>query len=105
MFSTTVKEPEWANTRIVNANPADVVKNLRQEEGGDIVVLSSISVIQNLLQADELDRLSITLCPELVGGGRRLFEDGLPSSSWRAAGDILTSETGAMCLFFDRVRE
>ncbi len=106
VFSTTVKEPEWANTRVVDADPADVVNDLRQEEGGgDIVVLSSISVIQNLLKADELDRLSVTLCPELVGGGRRLFEDGLPSSSWRAAGDILTSETGAMCLFFDRVRD
>ena len=52
-----------------------------------------------------LDRLSITLCPELVGGGARLFEDGLPASSWRVAGDVLTSENGALRRFYDRVRE
>jgi hypothetical protein len=26
-----------------------------------------------LLDADELDRLSITLCPQIAGGGVRLF--------------------------------
>jgi dihydrofolate reductase len=33
------------------------------EEGGDIIVLASASVIRNLLEAGELDRLGITLCP------------------------------------------
>ena len=52
------------------------MKELRQQEGDDIIVLASTSVIQNLIEADELDRLSITLCPEFVGGGPRLFPDG-----------------------------
>ncbi|MEU7859752.1 dihydrofolate reductase family protein [Nonomuraea sp. NPDC049141] len=105
VFSSTLKEAPWANSRIVDAAPAEVVKDLRRQEGGDIVVLASGSVIKDLLRADELDRLSIILAPELVGGGARLFEDGLPGSSWRLAGEVATTGSGALALFYDRVRE
>jgi dihydrofolate reductase len=74
------------------------------QSGGAIIVLNSVSVINNLLEADELDRLSITLCPEVVGGGARLFEDGLPASSWRLT-DMSSTETGAISLLYDRARE
>jgi len=103
VLSTTLTETPWQNSRIVDADPADVVKQLRAEDGGDIIVLASTSVIKALLAADEVDQLSITLAPELVGGGARLFEDGLPASSWRLA-DSAPTESGAICLLFDRVR-
>ncbi|MEU4225886.1 dihydrofolate reductase family protein [Nonomuraea sp. NPDC026600] len=105
VFSSTLKEAPWENSRIADAAPAEVVKDLRRQEGGDIVVLASGSVIKDLLRADELDRLSIILAPELVGGGTRLFEDGLPGSSWRLAGEVATTASGALALFYDRVRE
>jgi dihydrofolate reductase len=68
-------------------------------------VLASSSIIRALLEAGELDRLSITLCPEVVGGGARLFEDGLPATGWRPSPDVITTESGALCVFFDRVRD
>lgn len=103
VFSTTLTEAPWQNSRFVDSDPADVAKQLRAEDGGDIIVLASVSVIKALLAADEVDQLSITLAPELVGGGARLFEDGLPASSWRLA-DSTPTESGAVCLLFDRVR-
>ncbi len=53
----------WRGSRIVADGPAEIVRQLRKQEGGDIVVLASSSVIRSLLEAGELDRLSITLCP------------------------------------------
>ena len=103
VFSSTLTEALWQNSRIVDADPADVVKQLRAEGGGDVIVLASVSVIKALLAADEVDQLSITLAPEVVGGGARLFDDGLPGSSWRLA-DSTPTESGAICLLFDRVR-
>ncbi|HET6739942.1 MAG TPA: dihydrofolate reductase family protein, partial [Kribbella sp.] len=97
VFSSTLTEAPWANSRIADGEPADVVKKLRGQEGGDIIVLASSSVIRALLAADEIDRLSITLDPELVGGGSRLFEDGLPATSWKLA-DSTPTESGALCL-------
>jgi dihydrofolate reductase len=103
VLSSTLTEPTWQNSRFVDAEAADVVKQLRAEGGGDIIVLASVSVIKALLAADEVDRLSITLAPELVGGGDRLFEDGLPATSWQLA-DSTPTESGAICLLYDRVR-
>lgn len=104
VFSSTLEEATWENSHIINADPATVVGDLRQQDGGDIIVLASGSVIKRLLQADALDRLSITLCPEIAGGGARLFEDGLPPSSWTLRQSIVTG-SGALCLLYDRVRE
>jgi dihydrofolate reductase len=104
VFSTTLKEPIWQNSRIVEADPATVVAELRRQVGGDIIVLASVSVIQSLLKADALDCLSITLCPEVAGGGARLFENGLPPSSWTLRQSSVT-ESGALCLIYDRVRQ
>jgi len=102
VFSTTLTEAAWENARIAGTDPATAVKELRQQEGGDIIVLASTSVIQNLIEANELDRLSITLCPELVGGGPRLFPEGPDATSWRLA-DSTPTESGALCLLYDRV--
>jgi dihydrofolate reductase len=104
VFSSTLKEATWENSRVVDADPATVVKELQQQKGGDIIVLASGSIIKRLLRADALDRLSITLCPEVAGGGARLFEDGLPPSSWVLHHSLVT-ESSALCLLYDRVRE
>jgi dihydrofolate reductase len=84
-------------------DPAEVVRRLRKEEGGDIVVLGSSSVIRGLLEAGELDRLSITLCPELVGAGARLFGDGPAGSSWSLT-EVTRAGSGALCLLYDLIR-
>lgn len=104
VFSTSLSEAAWENSRIVNDDPVSLVEGLRKQDGGDIIVLASGSVIKRLLQGDALDRLSITLCPEVAGGGVRLFEDGLPPSSWKLSQSKVT-ESGALCLLYDRVRQ
>jgi dihydrofolate reductase len=101
VFSSTLKDASWENTRIVNDDPATVLKELQGQAGGDIIVLASSSLIKRLLEADALDCLSITLCPEVSGGGARLFNDGLPPSSWTLRQSTVT-ESGALCLLYDR---
>jgi dihydrofolate reductase len=103
VVSRAVTEPRWRNTRVTADGPAEIVRRLRKEEGGDIVVLASPGVICRLLEAGELDRLSITLCPELIGAGARLFGDGPAGSSWSLAEATPTS-SGALCLRYDLIR-
>ncbi len=102
VFSTTLDGAEWPNSRLADADPVGTVKQLRTGAGGDIIVLASSSVIRQLLAAGEVDRLSITLCPELVGGGARLFSDGLPPASWRLT-DSTPTASGSLCLLYDKV--
>lgn len=90
----------WADARVTNVDPATEVAGLRTQPGGDIIVLSSASVIRALLDAGEVDVLSLTLCPVVVGGGETLLADGLAASSWTLAESTPTS-SGAICLRYD----
>ncbi|MFB8438140.1 dihydrofolate reductase family protein [Streptomyces niveus] len=103
VLSTTVTEAPWERTRMVNAPAADVVADLKATGEGDILVNSSPTVIKALLAADLIDRLYLLICPEIAGGGQRLFEDGLPGTRWRLA-DQRTGEVGEMALVYDRAR-
>ncbi|MGW8449882.1 dihydrofolate reductase family protein [Streptomyces niveus] len=103
VLSTTVTEAPWERTRMVNAPAADVVADLKAKGEGDILVNSSPTVIKALLAADLIDRLYLLICPEIAGGGQRLFEDGLPGTRWRLA-DQRTGEVGEMALVYDRAR-
>ena len=104
VFSTTLTEGTLPNTVVTSNEPAQVVADLRHEPGGDIIVLASGSVIRELLEADEVDRLSILLCPVTAGGGARLFDDSfMRGGEWALAGHGVT-ETGAVVLDYDRKR-
>jgi len=103
VFSTTLTSVDWSNSRLADAEPAAVVQQLRKADGGDIIVQNSVSILRQLLSADEIDRLTLTFCPEIVGGGTRLFEDGLPATSWTLT-ELDTADSGAMCLYYDRIR-
>jgi dihydrofolate reductase len=103
VLSTTLTEAPWERTRVVNAPVADVVADLKATGEGDILVNSSPSVIKALLSADLIDRLYLLVLPEIVGGGARLFEDGLPASKWT----LTRQETGPLgetAAVYDRAR-
>lgn len=103
VLSTTLTEAPWARTRIVNAPTAEVVDELKGQHGGDLLVLSSASIIKALLEADKIDRLSIMVFPEIVGGGVRLFDDGVPASKWALASES-AGEHGTLGLIYDHIR-
>ncbi|MFF0458022.1 dihydrofolate reductase family protein [Nocardia africana] len=103
VLSRTLTDAPWDRTRIVNAPAADVIADLRSTGTGDILVNSSASVIKDLLAADLLDRLYLIVCPEIAGGGPRLFDDGLPATTWSLSHQE-TGELGEMAVVYDRVR-
>ncbi len=103
VLSTTLTEAPWERTRVVNAPAADVVTDLKSAGTGDILVNSSASVIKALLAADLIDRLYLIICPEIAGGGQRLFDDGLPGSKWMLTHHE-TGELGEIAMVYDRIR-
>ncbi|WP_414939251.1 dihydrofolate reductase family protein [Amycolatopsis sp. cmx-11-51] len=103
VFSTTLTEAPWDRARVVNAPAAEVVADLKADGEGDILVNSSASVIKALLADDLIDRLYLMICPEITGGGQRLFVDGLPASKWKLTYQE-AGELGELALVYDRVR-
>lgn len=103
VFSRTLTEAPWERTRIANGPVADVVSDLKASGKGDILVNSSASLIKSLLAVDMIDRLYLLICPEIAGGGERLFEDGLPGMSWAVAHQE-AGKRGEIALVYDRIR-
>ena len=89
VVSTTLPESEatWENTRVFrDAN--DAVATLKAEQGRDILVLNSATLIQSLLAANRVDDLRLVVVPVILGGGLRLLPDGV-SRAW----DLVSSTT------------
>ncbi|MGW0410194.1 dihydrofolate reductase family protein [Streptomyces collinus] len=103
VLSSTLAQAPWERTTIVDKPAAKVAEDLKATEGGDILVLSSVSVIKALLAADTVDRLALTIFPVFLGGGPRLFDDGLPTAQWTLASQA-TGEHGTLSLVYDRIR-
>ncbi|WP_327003675.1 dihydrofolate reductase family protein [Dactylosporangium sp. NBC_01737] len=103
VLSSSLGAAPWERTTIAGKPTAEVAADLKAAEGGDILVLSSASVIKALLAADLVDRLALTIFPVFLGGGPRLFDDGLPAGRWTLASQA-AGEHGTLALVYDRVR-
>jgi dihydrofolate reductase len=75
--TSTPLDRDWANTTVIDGGLVEFVRDLKQQDGGDVCVHGSISVAQTLLAADVVDELRLVIRPMIVGHGRRLL-DGLP---------------------------
>ncbi|ANW22261.1 dihydrofolate reductase family protein [Streptomyces clavuligerus] len=103
VLSSSRTEAPWERTTLVDKPAAEVVDELKETDGGDILVLSSASVIKPLLAADRVDRLALTVFPVFLGAGPRLFDADLPAGKWSLVSEA-AGEHGTLCLVYDRVR-
>ena len=81
VVSTTMTDPEWDGSRILDGDLAEDVAALKEEDGGDIVVTGSIELVNGLHRTGLVDRYRLFTYPVVRGTGRRLFEepDDLPA--------------------------
>jgi dihydrofolate reductase len=79
--SRTLKGPlAWSNSSLIEGDLFDFVKQLKATQGGDIAVMSSISLVRQLLFAGLLDELTLITHPVISGEGRHLFEPTDPTT-------------------------
>jgi dihydrofolate reductase len=76
VFSRSLKEASWSNTRLLSDGMAEAVRGLKRDSGQDLVVLGSGSVVSQLAQEGLVDEYQLVLVPVVLGAGRTLF-DGL----------------------------
>jgi dihydrofolate reductase len=76
VFSTTLDEPEWANTRVVAGGLEDEIRRLKKEPGMAIGIQGSASIVHALARADLVDEYHLYQHPVLLGDGKPLFPAG-----------------------------
>jgi dihydrofolate reductase len=73
VVSSTLKDPAWTNTTVLEGELTDEVAKLKEKHSGDIVVHGGAQLVQDLLENDLVDELRLMVFPLVLGGGKRLF--------------------------------
>jgi dihydrofolate reductase len=73
VVSTTLRDPQWNNCTVIKDNVPGQIAQLKQEEGGPILVTGSRTLVHTLMEHDLVDEYRIMIFPVVLGSGRRLF--------------------------------
>jgi dihydrofolate reductase len=93
--STTLSEPlSWERSTLLQGDVPKAVAELKEGEGGNIVVLGSGGLVQTLYENDLVDEYSLMINPIVLGSGKRLFRE-LPKRPLKLA-DSVTTSTGVV---------
>jgi dihydrofolate reductase len=63
----------WTNVTVLDGDPVEAVRRIRDEQGGNIYVHGSARLAQTLLEHDLVDQLNLMVFPVVLGTGRRMF--------------------------------
>ena len=74
VFSRTLVEADWANTRLVKGDLTEEVRKLKKQPGKDMTILGSGSIVAELTQAGLIDEYQMLLNPVVLGKGKTMFE-------------------------------
>jgi len=75
VVSKTLKKLDWNNSHLIKGDLATEVSKLKQQEGQDIVIHGSPTLIRSLLPHDVIDEYRLLVYPLVLGRGKRLFDD------------------------------
>jgi dihydrofolate reductase len=100
VVSSTLKDPEWANSTVIDGDLAQEVSKLRDEVDGDIVVHGSAQLVQALVEQGLVDELRLMVFPVILGSGKRLFGETSDKRGLRLA-DSKTVGDGVSILVYE----
>ena len=74
VFSRTLEKADWNNTRVIRDNLVDEVRTMKDEDGDDMIIMGSGTIVSQLTQAGLIDEYQVVVNPIVLGGGRTMFE-------------------------------
>jgi class 3 adenylate cyclase len=75
VVSGSLRTAGWQNSIIIGGNPAEKIAELKQQSGGDILLVGSADLLNSLIKHDVIDEYRIMVFPVVLGSGKRLFRD------------------------------
>jgi dihydrofolate reductase len=98
--SRTMKGPVPKNTTIISENLADKIIKLKKEDGKEIIMFGSPSIVNELTAENLIDEYWLFVNPILLGGGNSLFKPFNQSIYLK----LISSQTfpsGVVCLHYE----
>ena len=99
VVSTTLTDPTWQNSSVINGDVAVELAALKQTTG--LGTSGSATLVRWLLEQGLLDELHLLVHPIVVGHGKKLFTDG--TTVPLALQSSTTFDSGVLHLVYTRV--
>src|SRR6266508_3053970 len=100
--SRTLTNPTWSNSQVLEGELGPAVRDLKAQGEGNIAVLGSGVLVQDLIANDLVDGYRLFLHPLLLGTGKRLFREMDRPRRLRLV-DCTPTTTGVLMLAYDVV--
>jgi dihydrofolate reductase len=104
VVSSTLVDPVWNNSTVLDGDVVAEVSKLKQELDGDIVVPASYQLMRTLMEHDLVDELRLVVFPVVLGAGERLFGETTDKKPMRLVESRIIGDNLAY-LVYERVRE
>jgi dihydrofolate reductase len=101
VVSSTLTDPEWTNTTVLDGDVRDSVARLRDEVGGDLIVHGSAQLVHALLENDLVDELRLMVFPVVLGSGKRVFGESADMKPLRLMSSDVAGD-GVLLLVYQR---
>lgn len=75
--STTLEEAPWGDfpPATIVSDPAATIRELKQQDGKDLWLWGSLTLMQAMFDAGLIDEVRLLVCPTTRGSGHRFFQD------------------------------
>jgi dihydrofolate reductase len=101
VISSTLKDPEWNNTTVLDGELTGEVAKIKEQQDGDIVVHGSAQLVQALLENDLVDELRLMVFPVVLGTGKTLFGETSDKKSLKLRDSKIVGD-GVAILVYER---
>jgi len=101
LVSSTLTDPDWNNTTVLEGDVIEAVKKLRDEFDGVIQVPGSRTLVQDLIENDLVDQINLMIFPVVLGTGDRVFGEFSDKKAMRLV-ESKTVGDGVVILIYER---
>jgi dihydrofolate reductase len=104
VVGTKANAGRWTNTTVLEGDPIQAARRVREEHEGDIVVHGSAQLAQTLLEHDLVDELHLMVFPVVLGTGKRLFGETSDKKTLRLVDSRVVGD-GVAILIYERATD
>jgi dihydrofolate reductase len=100
LVSSTLKDPDWNNTTVIDGDVVEEVRKLRESFDGEIQVPGSRRLVHELIENDLVDQINMMIFPVVLGTGDRMFGETSDKKAMRLT-DSRTVGDGVVILIYE----
>lgn len=100
VFSQTMTDPGWANTRIEKTPVVETVAKLKQQPGKSIYIVGGAQLAATLMDAGLVDQYRLTVTPSIIGNGKSFFAQQHHRSKLKLT-RLSKVSSGTIILYYD----